>query len=93
MALTDGADALQQQMRTHLPTFTLVLDIIHVTEYLWDAANARWGETAPERVPRMAQALTWLLEDHLDNLLNLLDAQAPDLTPSQHTTFARVSAY
>jgi hypothetical protein len=93
VALTDGADALQQQMLTHLPDFTLVLDIIHVTEYLWDAANARWGETAPERVPWMAQALTWLLEDHLDDLLNHLDAQAPDLTPTQHTTFARVSAY
>lgn len=93
VALTDGADALQQQMLTHLPDFILVLDIIHVTEYLWDAATVRWGETAPERLPWMAQALTWLLEDHLDDLLNLLDAQAPDLTPTQQTTLARVSAY
>ena len=93
VALTDGADALQQQMLTHLPDFTLVLDILHVTEYVWDAANARWGETAPERLPWMAQALTWLLEDHLDDLLYHLDVQAPNLTPTQQTTFARVSAY
>jgi hypothetical protein len=31
VALTDGSLALQQQMLNHLPDFTLVLDIIHVT--------------------------------------------------------------
>ena len=28
------------QMVAHLPDYTLVLDIIHATEYLWDTANA-----------------------------------------------------
>jgi hypothetical protein len=93
VALTDGSPALQQQMTDHLPTFTLVLDIIHATEYLWDAANARWGETAPERLPWMVQALTWLVEDHLDDLLTLLDTPLPNFTPSQQATFAHVSAY
>ena len=93
VALTDGAEALQQQMLDHLPDFTLVLDIIHVTEHLWDAANARWGDTAPQRVPWMRQALTWLLEDQLDDLLNHLDTQAATLAPSPQTTLTRVSAY
>jgi hypothetical protein len=61
VALTDGAEALQQQMLTQLPAFTLVLDIIHATEYLWEAANAVLGETHPART-------TWV-ERHLRLLL------------------------
>lgn len=93
VALTDGADALQRQMRDHLPDFTLVLDIIHVTEYLWDAANARFGETSLERLPWMRQALTWLLEDHLDDLLDDLTTQASHLPTPQQTTLTHIAAY
>jgi hypothetical protein len=49
VALSDGAEALQQQLLTHLPQHTLVLDIIHATAYLWDTANALLGETHPHR--------------------------------------------
>ena len=44
VALTDGAEALQLQMQTQLPTYTLVLDIIHVTDYLWESGTALLGE-------------------------------------------------
>ncbi|MCA1598575.1 MAG: hypothetical protein LC769_06055, partial [Chloroflexi bacterium] len=40
VALTDGAEALQKQIETHFPKHTLVLDIIHAMDYLWNAANA-----------------------------------------------------
>jgi 23S rRNA pseudoU1915 N3-methylase RlmH len=43
VALTDGAEALQQQMQAHLPQHTLVLDIIHAPEYLWDAVTGWLG--------------------------------------------------
>jgi hypothetical protein len=92
VALTDGAEALQQQVLDHLPDFTLVLDIIHVTEHLWDAANARWGETSPERLPWIHQALTWLLEDQLDALLLDLQAQACGLAVARQT-LVHVGAY
>jgi len=49
VALTDGAEALQTQLQTHFPEHTLVLDIIHASEYLWEVANALLGERAPER--------------------------------------------
>jgi len=32
-----------------VPPFTLVLDLIHATEYLWKVANALLGETNPRR--------------------------------------------
>jgi hypothetical protein len=93
VALTDGSLALQQQMLAHLPDFTLVLDIIHVTEYLWDAANARFGETSALRLPWIRQALAWLLENHLDNLLDDLSTQATGLPTPQQETLAHVAAY
>lgn len=80
VALTDGAEALQQRVQHQLPDCTLVLDIIHVTEHLWDAANARWGETSPERLSWIRQALTWLLTDQRDALLLDLQAQARGLS-------------
>ena len=43
VALTDGAEALQQQLVTHVPAYTLVLDIIHATEYLWDSGQRPAG--------------------------------------------------
>jgi hypothetical protein len=49
VALTDGSQALQERVQRVFPTFTLVLDLIHVTEYLWKAANALLGETASRR--------------------------------------------
>ncbi len=49
VALTDGAEALQTQLLAHFPEHTLVLDIIHASEYLWNAANALLGERHAER--------------------------------------------
>ncbi len=60
VALTDGAPALQERVRQWFPSFTLVLDLIHATEYLWDAANALWGEAHPARLA-WVQARTLLL--------------------------------
>ncbi len=51
VALTDGAEALQQRVQQHFPTFTLVLDFIHADEKLWDVANSLFGETAAQRTP------------------------------------------
>jgi hypothetical protein len=61
VALTDGAEALQQQMTTRLPDYTLVLDIFHATEYLWETANALLGETHAGRT-------TWI-RPHLEQIL------------------------
>ena len=93
VALSDGSVALQQQLLDHFPDFTLVLDIIHVTEYVWDAANARWGETSSDRQPWVKQALTWLLTDHLDALLHDLETPRPELPTSRQDVLTHVCAY
>jgi hypothetical protein len=39
----------------------IILDIIHVTEYLWKAATALHGETSPERVRWIQEKLRDIL--------------------------------
>jgi hypothetical protein len=95
VVLTDGAISLQRQVEKHLPDFTLVLDIMHVMQYLWDAAHALLGETHPNREPWMRKALRAVLEDDLDTLLAQLDAhlEKPTLSKRKRKTLTTVVNY
>jgi hypothetical protein len=61
VALTDGAEPLQNRMFELPSPFTLVLDIIHAIEYLWNAANALLGETHPQRTDWVRERLLHIL--------------------------------
>jgi hypothetical protein len=78
VALTYGAEALQQQVVTQFPEHTLILDIIHATEYLWDTANALLGETHPHRTARVRADLESLLEGQTAPVITTLEAEAND---------------
>ena len=93
IALTDGDQGLKKRVRDDLPNFTLIVDIIHVTEYLWEAANALWGETHPRRVEWMTDALRCVLDDDLDRLLHHLDFQARFVSSNKHKILHKVSRY
>jgi hypothetical protein len=80
VALTDGAEALQQRLLSHFPEHTLVLDIIHATEYLWDTANALLGETHPQRVVWVRAYLEALLAGETDAVITALEAEGKDPT-------------
>ncbi len=83
VALTDGAEALQERLVAHFPTHTLVLDIIHATEYLWGAANALLGETDPGRTAWVRTHLTQLVAGELDAVITALEAAAADPTRTE----------
>jgi hypothetical protein len=85
VALTDGDEALQDQFGDKLSRFTLVLDVIHASEYLWDAANALLGETHPERTPWVGQQLLQILSGQTTTVIQTLEslAQDPSLSSSQ----------
>jgi hypothetical protein len=85
VALSDGAEALQAQMQAQLPGYTLVLDIIHVTDYLWASATALLGETSPERTPWVRSHLERLLSGQTAGVISELEqlAQAVERTPAQ----------
>jgi len=78
VALTDGAEALQKQIAVHFPRHTLVLDIIHATDYLWNAANALLGETHPDRLPWIRTRLEHLLAGDTQAVITALEAAAQD---------------
>jgi len=95
VALTDGAEALQQQVVTHLPQHTLVLDIIHATEYLWDTATALLGETHPQRTAWVRAYLEPPLAGQTEAVITALEAEAhdPACTATQRQAVRRTVGY
>jgi hypothetical protein len=95
VALTDGAEVLQQQVVTHLPEYTLILDIIHATEYLWATANALLGETHPQRLAWVRAYLEPLLAGQTDAVITALEAEMkdPTCTGTQRQAVRRTVGY
>lgn len=95
VALTDGAEALQDTMRAALPDYTLVLDLIHAVEYLWAAANAVLGERHPERTTWVRGHLLALLRGQTDEVITALTAATDEPTRSatQRTAIAATIRY
>jgi hypothetical protein len=95
VALTDGAEPLQEQMLSQLPSYTLVLDIIHASEYLWESANAVLGETNAMRTAWVRQYLELLLEGRTDAVIAALEqaASAPEVTATQGQVLHKTIGY
>jgi len=76
VALTDGAEALQNRVVDKLPGFELILDIIHVSDYLWDAAYALLGEKNPERTAWIGEHLLQILSGKTDEVIQTLEDES-----------------
>jgi hypothetical protein len=88
VALTDGAEALQDQMQAHLPGFPLVLDIIHVVEHLWTAGTALYGETDPHRAEWVKTQALDILSSCAPAVIERLEAHARTLAPESQAAKA-----
>jgi hypothetical protein len=86
VALTDGAEALPQQVVTHVPASTFILDIIQATEDLWDTAHVLLGETHPHRLAWVRAYLEPLLAGQTDAVITALEAAGHD---PRHTATPR----
>lgn len=95
IALTDGDEALQGQMQAWLPGHSLILDIIHANEYLWDAVNGLLGEQHPERVNWLRPKLILLLQGRTQEVIEALEtsAAAATCTSTQRAALLRTSNY
>ena len=95
VALTDGAEPLQRQVHNRLSRFTLVLDIIHVSEYLWDVANALMGETNPSRTLWVKEQMLHILSGKTTAVIQTLESlgQDPSLPLSQRQTLNTTIGY
>jgi len=85
VALCDGCEALQLRIAIHLSEFTLLLDFIHASEYLWKVANVLLGETNPLRTEWMAQKTLLMLSGKTDQIIAdfLYQAQLEHTTTAQ----------
>jgi len=94
-ALTDGAEALQDRILALFPGFTLVLDIMHALEYLWDAANALLGETHPDRTAWVKKHLLSILSGETEHVILTLETQVqePSLTDAQRKALNTTIGY
>jgi hypothetical protein len=69
VALSDGCRALQNRFRAKFPHFELILDFVHVSKYLWDAAGALFEETGEARVDWVRERSRELLNDRREEVL------------------------
>jgi hypothetical protein len=95
VALTDGAEPLQDRFRASLPQFALILDIIHASGYLWDAANALMGETHPDRTTWVGEQLLEILSGRTTAVIQTLESLAQDasLSTAQRATLNTTIGY
>jgi hypothetical protein len=95
VALTDGAESLQQQMLVHFPAHTLILDIIHASEYLWETATALWGETSVWRTPWVRTKLEQVVTGQTAAVISALEREAsdPTRTDGQRSALNRTIGY
>ena len=95
VALTDGCQALQERVQRQFPTFTLVLDLIHATEYLWKAATALLGETNAQRTAWVKARTLQLLRSQSTGLVADLRhlTQTSGCPRRARTVLTKVAAY
>jgi len=94
-ALTDGAAPLQDWVTSKLQGFTLILDFMHLSDYLWEAANALFGETNPQRQAWVEARSLALLSGDASGVIQGLSgiAQEQKLTDVQQRVLQQVSGY
>lgn len=78
VALCDGDEALQSRIEKRFDRFSLILDFIHASEYLWKAANSLLGEANAARY-------TWVENYSLLMLLGKTQTIIDDLRQQVHT--------
>jgi len=75
IALTDGAEALQERVLKYLGAgrqIVLVLDIMHVLDYLWDAAYGFHDKGSPEAARWAMDKLRLLAEGKVGDVIDEL---------------------
>jgi hypothetical protein len=95
VALTDGCEALQTRVERHLPDFTLILDFVHASEYLWKAANALHGEQSDKRDPWVEQQTLQILSGQTKPVIAELErlAHRPKCSQAKRQAFTSAANY
>jgi hypothetical protein len=96
VCLCDGQEALWQACAAALPEDRVeVLDLLHVTPRLWQAAKLLYGEKGKEVVPLVRQRLTQVLEGKVETVIRALRRLAKDrgLRGAKQAALGRLCQY
>jgi hypothetical protein len=95
--LHDGQEALWDARRRHLPDEHTVdiLELLHVTPKLWEAAQVLHGEKSPEVVPFVRARVQQVLEGQVESVVRSLRGlgAARQLKGSKKKTLQKVCRY
>jgi hypothetical protein len=95
IALCDGCKALQTRLAKYFPDFIQILDFIHANEYLWDVANAWFGETDDQRFAWMRSHTLQLLSGQTEQLIAEFHSLAiqPKISKRKRTQLLKTANY
>jgi hypothetical protein len=95
--LCDGQEALWQACAAYLPEENTVeiLELLHVTPRLWEAAKLVLGAQSPEVIPWVRHRLTQILEGKVETVIRALrrEATAQGLHGAKKKAVARIARY
>ena len=95
--ISDGQDALWQARDEYLPDDNAVniLDLLHVTPRLWQAAKLFHGERSPLVVPFVRQRVTQVLQGKVETVVRGLRRLAVEqqLNSAKKKSLARICCY
>jgi hypothetical protein len=95
--LCDGQDSLWQACAEYFPDENAVdiLDLLHVTPRLWDAAKFLFGPKSAAVIPWVRQRLELILEGKVETVIRGIRRQAKDrrLRGSKKTAIRRICRY
>ena len=73
----DGAKWIWQETAKHLPRAVQILDLYHVMDYVWEIANASWGEKTQSARTWAAEQKDLLLDDRVENVISSMKTWDP----------------
>ena len=95
--LCDGQETLWQACHEYLPdkNTTEILDLLHVTPRLWQAAKLFCGEKSPQVVPFVRQRLTQVLQGKVETVVRGLRrlATKQELSVAKRKVLRRICRY
>lgn len=95
VALADGCQALQEQLKAHFPAFTLILDFVHANEYLWRVANSLLGENDEGRTQWVKEQTELMLSGKTQQVVDDFRSRAKKKSRSkkQRETLEKTANY
>jgi hypothetical protein len=99
VVLVDGdltqIDSIEKAAKAHGVEVVIILDIIHVLEYLWKAAKVRFAPDDPQAAPWVAEQIERLLHGQVSTIVRGLRrwARVQKLSPTQREPIDQCTTY